>query len=150
MTNYILISCSWFLIIISCVPSVHNVVKIDVPIELICEKCSIEIVSNIIQDSTYTESEIQRLFCTIDTVCNNNVEFLELYNAALFVVLKGNKKIFYSEFQNSDKKNLIISELKSPVSDNIDIGILIEEIQAIPEIRDSQILKALIEAQSKI
>lgn len=117
-----------------------------------CKPCDIDTVSRIANANKIDQREIKELFCIGQEDCSENVEFMEIFNEALFVSLNNNPQEFIKEFSRSKKRNFILKQLESPINDAIDLKKIINKVAQSSEGKDdarNQILKALRTALGK-
>ena len=87
------------------------------------EKCNVDTVLKIQKSGENIETDlILKFLCSIDEVCSNSVEFSELSNETLFnlIMLVPNKFLKVLNYKDVNS-NHILSILKSPIHDNIDL-----------------------------
>lgn len=116
-----------------------------------CEKCSFSILSNATKSKNYEPDLIAKIFCTIDTVCFQNVEFVEFSNEILFEALNNNPSDFVRilQSQNLKKKDLVLNELEKPLSDAIDLDIIMSKLIRQRSELSSELVSRLQKAKSK-
>ncbi len=95
-------------------------------------KCNIEIVLETNENiENISEDLMLRFLRTFGTECKNNVEFSEFSNETLFKVIQIKPELFCKVLENNKNQidlEIIISELKSPLHDLIDLELSIEKI----------------------
>jgi hypothetical protein len=95
-------------------------------------KCNIEIVLETNENiENISEDLMLRFLRTFGTECKNNVEFSEFSNETLFKVIQTEPELFCKILENNKNQiefDEIISELKSPINDLIDLDLTINRI----------------------
>jgi len=100
--------------------------------EKISVKCNIEIVLETNENiDNISEDLMLRFLKTFGAECKNNVEFSEFSNETLFKVTQTEPELFCTVIQNNKDQidlEIIISALKSPLHDLIDLDLTIDKI----------------------
>ena len=93
-----------------------------------CIKCNISMAVRFINEDIVNEQMADSLFCTGTDSCLRNVEFMEVFNEALFVGLNKNPEMFIKLFSNSSKKEFILKQLERPINDTIELKKIIDKL----------------------
>lgn len=119
-----------------------------------CDKCSVQIAVMAINENDINEQIIEELFCTGEDSCQENSEFMEVFNEALFACLKKSPELFVKQISISSKQGFILKQLESPINDNINPQEIIDKLSKTPhEIHTdsyTKILQALNLAKKKM
>lgn len=95
-------------------------------------KCNIEIVVEINENiENISENLMLRFLKTFGEECKNNVEFSEFSNETLFKVIQNEPGLFCKVIEKNNNQidfGLIVSELKNPINDLIDLELTIKKI----------------------
>ena len=98
-------------------------------------KCNIEIVLETNENIENISEDLMLRFLKIfGPECKNNVEFSEFSNETLFKVIQTEPELFCSVIENNKDQvdiGIIISELKSPLHDLIDLELTIDKIASV-------------------
>jgi hypothetical protein len=90
------------------------------------KKCNIELITIAYQNATkLTESECLGFLLTIDPVCENNVEFGEFSNEALFKILENSPLVLIKTIElnkSSIHLEIIYDMIQNPLHDRIDLN----------------------------
>jgi hypothetical protein len=118
-----------------------------------CSKCSTEIAVTVINENNINKEMINKLFCTAEDTCLTNVEFMEVFNEALFVSLEKKPEFFVEQFSLNSKQEFILKQLERPISDKINLDTVIEKLTKTSMKKQEsyhKILQALRLAKSKV
>ena len=118
------------------------------------DKCDIHIASHFVNNvSNIHPSALDSLFNTYSDKCKNNTEFTQLYNKAIFNILKTFPQLFADRFilLNQSTKESILNILENPIDDSINISNLIISVtnSLHNSISKQHIINALMIASSK-
>lgn len=101
-------------------------------------KCNIDIIVQLNKSLENPNiSDLLNFLFTFDETCDSNVEYSEFSNEVLFMVVEKHPKLVIDLILNNDVRvDLILKELRSPVSDKYneaDVKQLIERLEDIEE-----------------
>jgi hypothetical protein len=96
------------------------------------EKCDISVIVEMNEtNDNITEDLMLSFLKTFGEECKNNTEFIEFSNEALFKIIQNEPELFCKVLENHMNQieiEIIISDLKSPLHDLIDLDLTINKI----------------------
>ncbi len=101
----------------------------------ICEPCQISVLILIERNGKLTQSDIESFFCSLDSLCSNNIEFSEVSNEFLFELLQNYPEYCLRALDNPQFKSkvpYILRMIESPIEDVIDLNRIYAKIDSLP------------------
>jgi hypothetical protein len=120
----------------------------------VCKKCDLTIAALVSESANNLNyQQVNEFLCAFDNLCENNAEFSEASNEALFQALLNKPElVLRSLTENATlSKEFILLQLSRPVNDRIDLKSIQAKVSAIGNYADAkgQVLKSLKEASAK-
>lgn len=116
-----------------------------------CMKCDVQVLAKANSDEAYNLATIESIICVADSSCKENVEFMELSNEVLFESISTNPRVFIKVFKQATEaeREFILNQFENPVSDQIDLTALLENLDKLP-LEGAEVMRASLRvAQAK-